>query len=97
MSNLVYWKVSLPMAQVLELDDIEGPYQPLTFYNSALSVSGGTILTRCLVRVFKKLVGYGHNHVMKLLIHSRLVLMLFAFLFITIVPPCDTYTELHTM
>ena len=36
LSNLVWWKVSLPMAAGLELDDLEGPFQPKPFYDSFL-------------------------------------------------------------
>ena len=33
-SNLVWWKVSLPMAGGLGMDDLEGPCLPKPFYNS---------------------------------------------------------------
>jgi len=36
LSNLVQWKVSLPMAGGLELDDPQGPFQPKAFYDSDL-------------------------------------------------------------
>lgn len=32
LSNLAYWKVSLPMAQMLELNDLKDPFQPKPFY-----------------------------------------------------------------
>jgi len=31
---LVKWKVSLPLAGGLELDDLEGPFQPKPLYDS---------------------------------------------------------------
>jgi len=36
LSNLIYWKLSLPMAGGLELDDLQGPFQPKPFYDSAI-------------------------------------------------------------
>jgi len=37
-SNLVWWKVSLPMAGGLELDHIHGPFQTKPFYGSKLKM-----------------------------------------------------------
>ena len=34
LSNLIWWKGSLPTAGVLEQDDLWGPFQPKPFYNS---------------------------------------------------------------
>lgn len=62
-----------------------------------LSISDGMILTVCLATVLEMLVCYGHNHIMKFLIHARLVLMPFPFPFITTEPSCDICTELHTV
>ena len=36
LSNLVWWKVSLPMAGGLEQDDLYGPFQPKPFYDSMI-------------------------------------------------------------
>jgi len=36
LSNLVWWKMSLLMAGVLELDDLQGPVQHLPFYDSVI-------------------------------------------------------------
>jgi len=36
LSNLVYWKVSLPMAKRLELDGLQGAFQLLLFYYSMI-------------------------------------------------------------
>jgi len=36
LSNLVWWKVSLPMAGELKLDDLYGPFQPKPFYDSVI-------------------------------------------------------------
>jgi len=36
LSNLVRWKVSLPMAGGLEPDDLQGPFQPKPFYDSMI-------------------------------------------------------------
>jgi len=36
LSNLVWWKVSLPMAGELELDGLQGPFQPKPFYDSMI-------------------------------------------------------------
>jgi len=33
LSSLVWWKMSLPVARVLELDDLCGPFQPKPFHN----------------------------------------------------------------
>jgi len=33
LSNLVYWNMSLPTAGRLQLDDLEGPFQPKQFYD----------------------------------------------------------------
>ena len=37
LSNLVYREVSLPIADVLELDDLKCPFQLKPFYNSMMS------------------------------------------------------------
>jgi len=34
LNNLVWWKMSLLMAEGLEPDDLSGPFQPLPFYDS---------------------------------------------------------------
>ena len=34
LSNLIWWKMSLPTAGGLELDELEGPFQPKPFYDS---------------------------------------------------------------
>jgi len=34
LSNLVWWKMSLLMAEGLEPDDLSGPFQPKLFYDS---------------------------------------------------------------
>ena len=39
LSNLVEWKVSLPMAGELELDDLYGPLQTKLFYGSMICKS----------------------------------------------------------
>jgi len=31
LSNLIWWKVSLPMAEGLEIDDLYSPFQPKPF------------------------------------------------------------------
>ena len=36
LSNLVWWKVALPMAGRLEPDDLQGPLQPKSFYDSMI-------------------------------------------------------------
>jgi len=36
LSNLVWWKVSLPTAAGLKLDDLSGPTQPKPFYDCIL-------------------------------------------------------------
>jgi len=36
LSNVVQWKMSLLMAGELELDDLQGPFQPLPFYDSVI-------------------------------------------------------------
>ena len=38
-NNLVRWEVSLPIAGVLELDDINGPFQPKPFSFHVYDVS----------------------------------------------------------
>jgi len=38
LSNLVWWKMSLPMAGGLEQDGLEGPFQPKSFYDSVIDV-----------------------------------------------------------
>jgi len=38
LSNLVWWKMSLLMAGKLELDDFQGPFQPLPFSDSYVQV-----------------------------------------------------------
>jgi len=43
-SNLVWWKVSLPMAGGLELDDLSGPFQPKPFCDSMISTSSANRL-----------------------------------------------------
>lgn len=37
LSNLVYWKLSLPIAGGLELDHLQGSFQPKPFYDSCAS------------------------------------------------------------
>lgn len=32
LDSIIYWKVSLPVAGVLELDGLYGPFQPKLFY-----------------------------------------------------------------
>ena len=36
LSNLVWWKMSLPTARGLEPDDLQGPFQPLPKYDSMI-------------------------------------------------------------
>jgi len=38
LSNLVWWKVSLPMAGGLELDGLEGHFQTKPFYDSMIYI-----------------------------------------------------------
>jgi len=38
LSTLVWWKMSLLVAWVLEPDDLEGPFQPLPFYDSMINI-----------------------------------------------------------
>jgi len=51
LSNLVWWNLSLLMAGGLELDNLEGPFQPLPFYDSIsmLAAKGrlGKMVTCC--------------------------------------------------
>ena len=35
-SNLVYWEVSLPIAEGVELGDLKGPFQPKPSYDLAV-------------------------------------------------------------
>jgi len=44
-STLIWWKVSLPVAGGLELDDLSGPFQPKPFYD----LGKGFLLT-CLLQ-----------------------------------------------
>jgi len=37
LSTLVWWKMSLLMAGGLEPDDLEGPFQPKSFYDSMIT------------------------------------------------------------
>jgi len=39
LSNLVWWKVSLPMAGRLELDDLQDPLQPKAFHDFMILLS----------------------------------------------------------
>ena len=43
LSNLVWWKVSLPIAEGLELDDLYGPFQPKPFYDSIIFYEVGKL------------------------------------------------------
>lgn len=36
LSNLIWWKLSLPMAGMLELGGLQGPSQPKPFYRSMI-------------------------------------------------------------
>jgi len=44
LSNLVQWKMTLPMAVGLELDDLEDPFQPKSFYDSVILKQSGYFL-----------------------------------------------------
>jgi len=44
LSNLVQWKMTLPMAVGLELDDLEDSFQPKSFYNSVILKQSGYFL-----------------------------------------------------
>jgi len=62
LSNLVQWKVSLPMARRLEQDDLQGPFSPKPFSDS--------------VNCIKDTICYLWSSDMHILIVRRLLLMI---------------------
>ena len=58
MSNLVYWEVSLPKAGVLELADLQGPFQVKEFSDSVILTHENS---QAIKRQAVKLTGYFHH------------------------------------